>query len=674
MKRFISVLIIAIMTVGLFSNSTYAASIYNSDINRVNNGSNFYGTSNIREWLNSDEQAVSYTHNAPTAANVNSGQNSYANEKGFLADGNFTTAERAMIGPRSHKVLVAQIDSNVKDGGLHKHTYTPSPINQSVANYNSAYYKMFADRVFLLSVEEINIWVAARGWEYKSKPTAQAVTNSQYTDAILNATRFWSYWLNTPGSSDSRSVRFVSYDGAVFNYSAFVGVVGIRPALNLKSEILKSSGAGTSSNPAILGTSGEALVVGDYVTFGKYYNQPILWRVVNKDSQGTVLFAENILTIKPFDAKGDGTYPELARTYGEVEPLPEPDTTAPGEVDNLTETHTETSVKLTWKNPTDEDFSHSIVYRDGNVVSAKVTSDFIEIEGLEPATTYTFKIVTVDTTENKSTGSTIKVTTKEIKVDEISNLKAKSDFDRVDISWKNPESDYFHHVNIYRKQVEEQSFFQKMFSGTSVSASVTADGFTPMFQTNGTYWNDLTVYPETSYEYKLTTESTKGNESEGQIVKVKTLEEPAPEMGGEEVNTDEKGDFKVSWTSPTEGQVKILVDSKEYAVVNASVGQYVIPAADMKYDVFGKPKVKLVAISPSGKEGEPKKPPVNGESSESIGVHMPFTVNEFLKTVMSLIGWVGPFILLALAIRFAPRIIAFLKGVIAKYREGKLRL
>ncbi len=47
------------------------------------------------------------------------------------------------------------------------------------------------------------------------------------------------------------------------------------------------------------------LVLGDYVLFGKYNNAPILWRVIHKDSNSDpILFADRILTLKAFDAKG----------------------------------------------------------------------------------------------------------------------------------------------------------------------------------------------------------------------------------------------------------------------------------------------------------------------------------------------------------------------------------
>lgn len=334
------------------------------------------------------------------------------------------------------------------------------------------------------------------------------------------------------------------------------------------------------------------------------------------------------------------------------------------------------NVSLSWTTPsTNPNFTGTKIYRDGVELTTvdKNVNTFIDNDIL-PNTIYSYKVTAIYFDGQETEGLTKTITTPLKPKIEVKNLEVETFHNRVNFDWVLPEYEGFHHVNIYRKQVEAQSFYQMLFSGTSVSAAETSDGFTPMFETNETYWNDLTVEPETTYEYKLTTESTTGDESEGQIVEVTTLEEPLPEMGGEEVNTDENGDYKVTWTSPTEGQVKILIDGNEYAVVDASVGQYVIPADDMKYDLFGKPKVQLVAISASGKEGEATKPPVNGENPGSIGVTMPITVTEFLKTVLSLIAWIGPFILLALAIRLAPRIVAYLKGVLAKYKEGRLRL
>lgn len=49
--------------------------------------------------------------------------------------------------------------------------------------------------------------------------------------------------------------------------------------------------------------------VGDYVTFGKYLGEPILWRVIYIDKDGSpMLFSEKILCIKPFDAAESGKF------------------------------------------------------------------------------------------------------------------------------------------------------------------------------------------------------------------------------------------------------------------------------------------------------------------------------------------------------------------------------
>lgn len=46
------------------------------------------------------------------------------------------------------------------------------------------------------------------------------------------------------------------------------------------------------------------------------------------------------------------------------------------------------------------------------------------------------------------------------------------------------------------------------------------------------------------------------------------------------------------------------------------------------------------------------------------GVTMPFSVNDLLSSSMGLIGLVGAFVLLGIAIAFAPRIINFIKGAV----------
>jgi len=48
------------------------------------------------------------------------------------------------------------------------------------------------------------------------------------------------------------------------------------------------------------------------------------------------------------------------------------------------------------------------------------------------------------------------------------------------------------------------------------------------------------------------------------------------------------------------------------------------------------------------------------------GVTMPFTVTDLLDSSMGLIGLVGTFVLLGIAIAFAPRVINFIKSAVGQ--------
>jgi hypothetical protein len=48
------------------------------------------------------------------------------------------------------------------------------------------------------------------------------------------------------------------------------------------------------------------LTVGSYVQFGKYYNEPVLWKCMKNDEFGYLLVSEYIICLKPFDAAESG--------------------------------------------------------------------------------------------------------------------------------------------------------------------------------------------------------------------------------------------------------------------------------------------------------------------------------------------------------------------------------
>ena len=201
----------------------------NIDSSRRNYGNNRYSLSNLRQWLNKAGspwyQAQHGADAAPTNANVWSNYNEYDDEAGFLTG--FSAQMLAAILNTTLTVAKASVDG----GGSETVT----------------------DRVFLLSKAEVGLG-AENGVSEGStlamfsdnasrqcRPTAQAVSNSEYTNSSLSASQPWWYWLRSPNASGSYYVRNVYSDGALItHYYAYYGDIGVRPALNLSSSILVS--------------------------------------------------------------------------------------------------------------------------------------------------------------------------------------------------------------------------------------------------------------------------------------------------------------------------------------------------------------------------------------------------------------------------------------------------
>ena len=74
----------------------------------------------------------------------------------------------------------------------------------------------------------------------QAKPTAEAVSKSEYTSTSLNANSPWYYWLCDAYASGSCRVRNVGSSGAMGWHYAYSGHGGVRPLCNLLSSILVS--------------------------------------------------------------------------------------------------------------------------------------------------------------------------------------------------------------------------------------------------------------------------------------------------------------------------------------------------------------------------------------------------------------------------------------------------
>jgi len=213
-----------------------------TDANREAYGSNFWEKSNLREWLNSSDTTVAYSHQKPDSSHVYNYYYAYDQEPGFLSNGNFTAQERALIQPVTHKTLLASIDGAVQDGGTAVHAYSTSSIRDAEQNYNTAYYMNVTDKVFLLSVQELIEL-------YNRDPATDGVNFPSVSGTF--------YWLRDPNANLSYSQRLVNTTGSNINVSSAYNFAGVRPALYLKAGIVLS-GMGTSASPYTVDAGGAA--------------------------------------------------------------------------------------------------------------------------------------------------------------------------------------------------------------------------------------------------------------------------------------------------------------------------------------------------------------------------------------------------------------------------------
>ena len=206
----------------------------NTNSDRKNYGNNRYSQSNIDQWLNSQDAAwysARHSYDAPpNNANVWSNYNEYDTEAGFLS--NFEADFRNAI----LDAVIRVAKNTVTDGGG---------------------YEDITRKVFLLSNTEVGLSnenSVAEGtlWSYFSSaarrqcyPTAEAVSNSEYTSSSLNASSYWWWWLRTPNASSAYYARLVHTDGSLNYYYAYYGDNGVRPALYLESGNLVSDSTDT---------------------------------------------------------------------------------------------------------------------------------------------------------------------------------------------------------------------------------------------------------------------------------------------------------------------------------------------------------------------------------------------------------------------------------------------
>ncbi|GEL76576.1 fibronectin type III domain-containing protein [Tenuibacillus multivorans] len=109
----------------------------------------------------------------------------------------------------------------------------------------------------------------------------------------------------------------------------------------------------------------------------------------------------------------------------------------------------------------------------------------------------------------------------ENEIPEVKNLSidVKAEEGRADLTWGKPDQ-HFGKAIIYRRTLEgtDTTAYNGLFSPLVVQA---AETYTPLFETNGTTFSDLTIQDNQDYEYKVTN-MYQGVESDGVTVQVTT--------------------------------------------------------------------------------------------------------------------------------------------------------
>lgn len=257
---------------------------------RERRGSNYWGDSNIRSWLNSDAAAgeVSWLcGNPPSESVMGDGiklSDPYSGEKGFLADGNFTVSERCAIKEVCQKNLLDPLDAASADGGSVEawdkwRYYEPMP-----GKYDEICFEYVRDKMFLLDYYQL--WELEQEGEilgadyYKAVATGAAAMNDKRSEYAKRGDPY--YWLRIPygyvitftqGSTKSGTHIFTSGGSSDAYEEGYDS--GIRPAFYLNEDtMIIKSGSGSESDPYVIDGSPYGANVGDAA--GHIYSTDIL--------------------------------------------------------------------------------------------------------------------------------------------------------------------------------------------------------------------------------------------------------------------------------------------------------------------------------------------------------------------------------------------------------------
>ncbi len=244
-------------------------------------GNNSWELSNIRTWLNSDEENVIYEDMPPYMGAVEL-YNDYFAEPGFLT------------GFREDEI----------EAILTKEIHTPGNVMSGRDDV------VTKDKVFLLSSEELN-WLKEANISIYGSCSEQAKVHNEDQDGdgtfyYYNG-EYVNYWLRDPVKENA----YIPYQVGCGEekellsdrFGACFDEVGVRPVVCVNLDQFKRCVAGERDTG-----KADHLQLGDHYLFGSYYNEPIEWRVlqISEDGRTAILVTQDLITAKAFDVSEDG--------------------------------------------------------------------------------------------------------------------------------------------------------------------------------------------------------------------------------------------------------------------------------------------------------------------------------------------------------------------------------
>lgn len=214
---------------------------------RKSYGSNCWADSNLREWLNSNEDSVSWSHDKPSVDNVYNGYNAYDTEAGFLTC--FTDEELNYVSDTTQKVYTneAEYIRGLTDGGTSEYWLTSGQHLEDLSlDFSDIYYQYVTDKFFVPNVIQLMQAYNNIGKDYIiAYPTSQAVNTSNFSHPEFSETMPCAYWINHPGTTgySYEHMNTIGKDGNMSSTQewntdhggAYISTVGVRPAFYLNT-------------------------------------------------------------------------------------------------------------------------------------------------------------------------------------------------------------------------------------------------------------------------------------------------------------------------------------------------------------------------------------------------------------------------------------------------------